>query len=140
MPLLILLYHFLLFKTLDGHDSARFFLPAQPDLPEGASADHANSLEILLADLLPSLPEILHLMLNDILLRIFPLVNSEVQLLNLLLEDLPMLAPLLLLQLVEVVLLLDVALNLFSLLPGSLADRLICFHYYSVINEWSDKK
>lgn len=73
-------------------------------------------------------------MLDDILLSVLALIDGEVQLLHLLLEDLPMLAPLLLFEPVEIVLPLDVALDLLGLLLGRLAYWQVCFHYYSVIN------
>lgn len=134
MSLLVLLYHFLLLEALDRHYPARLFLPAQPHLPEGAPTDHADGLEVFLADLLASLAQILHLVLDDILLGVFALIDGEVQLLDLLLKGAPMLAALLLPEPVEVVLLLNIALDLLGLLPGGLADGLICFHDYSVIN------
>ena len=54
-------------EAIDGHDSASLLLAAQSDLSDHAAADHTNGFEVLIADILPPLPEPCILVLDDIL-------------------------------------------------------------------------
>jgi hypothetical protein len=89
MRLLVLLDHFLLLQALDCHNPARLLLPAQPHFPKGSSPDHPESLEVTLADLFPPFPQLLTLLVMDVLSCLLLLFDGEVELFDLLLEELP---------------------------------------------------
>ena len=132
MRLLVLLDHLPFVEALNGYRPACFFLLAQADFSEGSPANHANELKALFAHLLPPFSQFLHLLLDDAVFGLFPLLNGKVELFDLLLEGLPTLLPLIFLQFVEVILFFDKAFGLVRLYSCRLAYYYISFHNLSV--------
>ena len=90
---LVFIDHLCLLHPLDRYNLARLNMPANSDLAKGSSANDGQWLEVPRRYLLPHLPIQLCLLVENVLLDQLLLGAREVQLLHLVLQDIPRLLP-----------------------------------------------
>ena len=122
MAQLVLELHFGFLHLFDGRNLVLVFLLAEPHFAERAPADNCDGLEVLWLELLPFLPQLLCLAVLDLTLEDVLFRGAEVQLLHLLLEQVPVLLLLALLLDVLGVLALDLGLGSLDLLASRYRD------------------
>ena len=125
MSLLVFLYHLFLLEALNCYNSSVFDLSAKSNLPESAPTDDSQRFEAHSTDLLPFSTKLLHLFMYYFFFYILLLRSWQLHLLQLLLEQLPVLCFLLSFYLIHAVFFLYVSLGCFCFLS-------YCFWYFDI--------